>query len=535
MVETAISIQALGIGVSAFIATLIAAFLLINAYHETLARSFAWGVVGLVIWAWFGFFSAIAADNYQMDVARQLRIFGVIGNVLFLILFTRFAFVYKRQHSPLTGSESLTLQLYIFTGIAFILLCILDLFGARTIVGDFFPNTVSPLGESMLDLFLIYYLLTIPILTIMMRRRFLYEEGSARRGGMILWMTMIASIILGSTGFLPYYGIVVPWLTALRGLAVPIFGVGAFYAMSSHNIFNFRVAAANAFVFGIWSALFLRILLHTDFKDAMTDFYLLIALVALGAFLIRSFNTELNARAEIERVERERAIEQSKSEFVSIAAHQLRTPLAGIRWTFNVLEGAEGLNHEQKELLKKGSERTKDVVERVNEMLRAARLTGDFKIVLSPQDIRPILRESVDMFQTAADVHNLKLESSIPRKVLMSRVDKEKFAIVIQNLIDNAIKYTRSGSVNVSARHIDESIEIRITDTGIGINEADSAHLFEKFYRQDDAVKMFPDGSGLGLFIVKKIVDAHGGTIRIESKKGEGTSFVIRVPVAKNG
>ncbi len=536
MIETAISLQALGIGVSAFIATLIAAFLLINAYHETLARSFAFGVLGLVVWAWFGFFSAIAADNYQMDVARQLRIFGVIGNVLFLILFVRFAFVYKREQEALTSSEQLTLQLYIFTGVAFIVLCLLDLFGARTLIGDFFPNTVSPLGESMLDLFLIYYLLTIPILTTMMMRRLRYETGSARRGGIILLITMVASILLGSTGFLPYYGIVVPALTALRGLAVPIFGVGAFYAMSSHNIFNFRVAAANAFVFGIWSALFLRILLYTEFKEALSDIYLLLALVVLGAFLIRSFNTELNSRAEIERVERERAIEQSKSEFVSIAAHQLRTPLAGIRWAFNVLESADGLSEEHRSLLKKGSERTKDVIARVNEMLSAARLNdGGFMVSLEPQDIRPILKDSVALFDDAARVRNLKLESSIPRKALFSRVDKDKFSMAIQNLIDNAIKYTKTGSVSLRADRNDDRIEICIRDTGIGIAEADSKHMFEKFYRHEKAVKMFTDGSGLGLFIVKKIIDAHGGTIMVVSEKGKGTSITLSIPVAKNG
>lgn len=528
--------QALGIGVSAFAVTLIAAFLLINAYHETVARSFAWGVVGLVVWGWFGFFSTIAADNYHMDVARQLRIFSVIGNVLFLMLFARFAFIYKREVTPLTSGEKVTLQLYMFTGASFITLGILDALGSRTLIGEYIPNTVAPLGESMLDLFLLYYLLAIPILIIMMRRRLLGESGSARRGGSILLYTMVASIALGSTGFLPYYGVDIPGLAVLRALAVPIFGIGAFYAMSSQNIFNFRVAAANAFVFGIWSALFLRILLHTEYRDALTDFYLLIALMALGAFLIRSFNTELNSRAEIERVERERAVEQSKSEFVSIAAHQLRTPLAGIRWTIDALQSAQGLSNEHQDLLRRAGERAKDVVERVNELLRAAQLTGgDFKITLSPQDIRPVLKKSIEAFEGTAHVRNIRLESSIPRKVLISRIDKEKFAIAIQNLIDNAIKYTETGSVTLSALQVENRIEVRITDTGMGIHEHDREHLFEKFYRHSDAVKMFTDGSGLGLFIVKKIVNAHGGTITIDSKKGVGSTFILSIPVAKNG
>lgn len=534
MVETTISVQTLGIGVSAFVATLIAAFLFINAYREPVARAFAWGVVGLMVWAWFGFFSAIAADSYQMDLARQLRLVGLAGNALFLILFVRFSFVYKAALAPLTHAERLVRSFYTYCGAAFIVLAGLDILGAHSLMEVFVQNTAAPLRGPMLDVFLLYYIANVPVIAIMMRRRFLQEQGSSRRGGVILLSTMALSVVFGSMGFLPYYGITIPFLTLLRGLAVPLFGVGAFYAMSSHNIFNVRVAAANAFVFAIWSFLFFRILLNPSFTASLPDIYLLIALVVLGVLLIRSFNTELDSRLQIERAERERAIEQSKSEFISIAAHQLRTPLAGIRWTLNVLETAKGLSDEQRELIRKGSERTKDMVERVNEMLRAARLTsGGFAISLTAQDIRPILKDSIALFEGAAQAHKLDIIASIPRKVLTARVDKEKFAIVIQNLLDNAIKYTKSGTITLTAEQADSRIEIRITDTGIGMAENEREHLFEKFYRNESAAKMFTDGSGLGLFIVKKIVDAHGGTITLTSEKGKGSTFVLSIPAAK--
>ncbi len=537
MVETTISVQTLGIGVSAFVATLIAAFLFINAYKETVARAFAWGVVGLVVWAWFGFFSAIAADDHSMQIARQLRLIGVIGNILFLVLFVRFAFIYKAEREPLTSGEQLALKGYTFAGAAFIALAVFDIFGGQTLVGTFFPNTVSPIRGSMFEIFVIYYLCNIPLIATMMRRRLLRESGSVRRGGVILLSTMMFSVLLGSTGFLPYFGITVPALTLLRGLAVPLFGVGAFYAMSTHNIFNFRVAAANTFVFAIWSFLFFRILLNPSLSAAVPDILLLAALIVLGVLLIRSFNSELDNRLKIERAERESAIDQSKAEFISIAAHQLRTPLSGIRWAFNVLETAPGgMTPEQRGLVKRASERTRDVVERVNEMLRAGRYNGGGTAMkLTGQDIRPVLKESIALFEGAAQARSLELKASIPRKVLFSRIDKDKFAIAVQNIIDNAIKYTKSGSISLSAELIGRSIEIRITDTGIGITNDDTAHLFEKFYRNENAKKMFTDGSGLGLFIVKKIIDAHGGTVTVDSYPRAGSTFTIRIPVAKNG
>ncbi len=537
MVEGTISVQTLGVGLAAFIATLSAIFLYVNAYSDRVARTFAHAMTAAALWAWCGFASAVAADQLNMDIARTLRMFSMLANIWLAFLFVRFALAYKAEHTPLTNAEHLTRTIYILGASALSVLVFSDiLLGTSIMAGEFFAGAVTPIIGPMFDIFVLYYCLCIVAIYIVMRRRVALETGPTRRGHVILLYAMTVGASAGIAGFAAWYGIYWPPLTAIRAFAMPLLAFSAFYAMSSHNLFNVRVAAANAFVFAIWSFLFLRILLSPTLGEAMPDIWLLAALIVLGILLIRSFTKELDTRLRIERVERERAIEQSKAEFISIAAHQLRTPLAGIRWTFNVLESATGLNKEQQELLKRASERTRDVVERVNEMLRAARLTeGGFKITLVQQDIRPILRDSIELFESAARQRNIRLESSIPRKILMSRIDADKFAIAIQNLIDNAIKYTQSGSVTLSAVQAGDRIEIRVADTGIGIDDADNTHLFEKFYRHEDAVKMFTDGSGLGLFIVKKIIDAHGGTIKIESKKGEGTSFVLSIPSSKKG
>lgn len=535
MVEGTISVQTLGVGLAAFIATLSAIFLYVNAYSDRVARAFGHAMTAAALWAWCGFASAVAAEQMNMDIARTLRMLSMLGNIWLAFLFVRFALVYKNEHTPLTKAERTTGDVYLLSAAALSLFVASDIFLRTSIMaGTFFPGAAAPVIGPMFDVFVLYYCLCIVAIYIVMRRRVALETGPTRRGHVILLYAMTVGASAGVAGFAAWYGIYWPPLTAVRAFAMPLLAFSAFYAMGSHNLFNVRVAAANAFVFAIWSFLFLRILLSPTLSEAVPDIWLLAALIVLGILLIRSFTKELDTRLRIERVERERAIEQSKAEFISIAAHQLRTPLAGIRWTFNVLESASGLNKEQQELLKRASERTRDVVERVNEMLRAARLTdGGFKLKLVPQDIRPILRESIELFEGAAHTRNIRLESSIPRKILLSRVDADKFAIAVQNLIDNAIKYTQTGSVTLSAAQIENRIEIRVTDTGIGISDADTTHLFEKFYRHEDAVKMFTDGSGLGLFIVKKIVDGHGGTIKIESKKGEGTAFVLSIPASK--
>lgn len=536
MIEATISVQTLGIGVAAFVATMAAAFLFLNAAKETLARAFAYALVASAFWGWFGFFSAVAAEQANMDLARQLRLYSIMGNVFLAGYFLRFAFVYKRQTAPLTRSERIAYDANYFLIAAFTVLLFSDsLFGSRFVLGDFVFHAATPTPGPFFDPFVLYYCACIVGIYIVMMRRVRLETGPSRRGHIILVSSMVLGATAGVAGFMAWYQIYSPVFTAIRALAVPSLSFGAFWAMSSHNIFNFRVAAANVFVFAIWTFLFFRILLTPSFAASVPDLLLLASLILLGVLLIRSFNQELEARVLVEQSERERAIEQSKAEFISIAAHQLRTPLSGIRWTFSLLEEAEGLTKEQKDMVAKGSARTKDVVERVNEMLRAARLTDDsFALSFEPHDVRTTIKDSVALFKEAAAARGLTLESALPRKALTIQADKDKFAIVIQNLIDNAIKYTKTGGVRVSAEAKDSDIVIRIEDTGIGMSANDRAHLFEKFYRNERATKMFTDGSGLGLFIVKKIVDAHNGTIEAESKQGKGTSFIITIP-SKNG
>jgi signal transduction histidine kinase len=537
MVESAINIQTLGIGISAFVATIVFTFLFVNAYREPVARAFGWAFLGVMVWGWFGFFSALAADAGSMELARSLRIVSLTGNVVMAALFMRFAFVYKHEHTPLTPNEKHLLQVFAIPAYIFVACLISDyLLDTSLVIGPFFEGAITPERGPVMDLFMLgYWWFCGGVIAFMMHRRYSKEQGSARRGGIVLMSTIMVAVVTGGMGFAAWYDIVTPIFGTLRALAVPAFAVGAFYAMHSHNIFNVRVAAANIFVFAIWSFLFFRILLNPSFEDSLTDIYLLIALVILGVVLIRSFNKELDDRLLIEHAEKERAVEQAKAEFISIAAHQLRTPLAGVRWTFNVLEAATGLTPDQRELIERANERTKDVIERVNEMLRAARLTDDsFTITLTSQDVRTVLKDCVAMLEGAAEMRKLTIGLELPRKPLLAKVDSDKFGIAIQNLIDNAIKYTKSGTVGVWADRDHDEIVVRVHDTGIGITEEDRKHLFEKFYRNERATKMYTDGSGLGLFIVKKIIDGHNGTIVVESTESRGTSFTIRIPAEKN-
>ena len=266
MIESTISVQTLGIGVAAFVATLASSFLYINAAKERSARAFADALVGAAIWGWFGFASAIAAEHMNMDLARDLRILSFVGNVLLTALFVRFAVIYRSDSEPLRHLERLAYQVLSLCGAAFVTLLSFDLLaGTATFVGIFEHGAVTPERGPFFDLFVLYYCLSILVIYMFMRVRVEKETGPSHRGHVILLMALTFGSSAGLAGYAAWYGLYSPILTGIRALAVPTLSFSAFYAMSTHKIFNVRVAAANAFVFAIWTFLFLRILFNFSF------------------------------------------------------------------------------------------------------------------------------------------------------------------------------------------------------------------------------------------------------------------------------
>ncbi len=235
-------------------------------------------------------------------------------------------------------------------------------------------------------------------------------------------------------------------------------------------------------------------------------------------------------------VTREKTIERLKTEFVSLAAHQLRTPLSGTKWALKLmLDGDVGkITKKQTELTSKLYESNERMIDLVNDLLNVARIEEGryiFKPILA--DIGAIIQFVVNSYKEEVGERNLKLEFKVSEKELPQvKIDVEKIRLVIQNLIDNAIKYTVSGgSITVSLRRAGESIECQVSDTGVGIPEDQKARVFSKFFRGTNAVKIETDGSGLGLFIAKNIIEAHGGKIWFQSEEGKGTAFCFSLPI----
>lgn len=224
-----------------------------------------------------------------------------------------------------------------------------------------------------------------------------------------------------------------------------------------------------------------------------------------------------------------KALDETKDDFISMASHQLRTPLTSVKGYISlVLEGDAGkLTPLQKEMLEQAFQSSQRMVYLIADLLNVSRLkTGKFIIEPTDVNLAKIVGEELSQLTEIARAHQLTLIYKEPKNFPDLRLDETKIRQVIMNFADNAIHYTPAGGkVEVQLLNKEHAIEFRVVDNGLGVPKAEQAHLFTKFYRAGNARKARPDGTGLGLFMAKKVVIGSGGVLIFESKEGKGSTF----------
>jgi len=259
-------------------------------------------------------------------------------------------------------------------------------------------------------------------------------------------------------------------------------------------------------------------------------------ILEVSTFPILREGEEIGISVILHDVSREKLIEQMKTEFVSLSAHQLRTPLSAIKWTLRmILDGDLGdITKEQRDFLNKTYQSNERMISLINDLLNVARIEeGRYLYKQSSIQIEELIQAVVSSYKDEAERKKINLKFQRPKEYF-SRVnlDEEKLGLAIQNLIDNAIRYTQpGGQVTVSLRRANMEIEILVKDSGVGIPEDQQERVFGKFFRGTNAIRLETEGSGLGLFIAKNIVEAHGGKIWFESEENKGTTFHLILPI----
>ena len=314
-----------------------------------------------------------------------------------------------------------------------------------------------------------------------------------------------------------------------------IFGL----ATLRYHLFDIKVILTETLVTLIALILLIQALTAPTLILKALGFGLLALFGIVGIFLIKSILREIFLRAELEKAYQDlQKLDKAKSEFVSIASHQLRTPLTAIKgYVSLLLEGSYGkLTNRNRPPIENVYQSSERLIRLINELLNISRIeTGKLDMNFEETPIEEVVNMALEELKIQAEKKKLYLKLEKPEASLPKIfIDKDKIKQVIMNVIDNAIKYTNQGGVIIKSRSLDSKVIIEISDTGDGMEEEEISKLFKSFSRGSAGNKLSTEGAGLGLHIAKRFVEFHGGRIWAESPgKGKGSTIYIELPIKR--
>jgi signal transduction histidine kinase len=417
------------------------------------------------------------------------------------------------------------------------------------------PTTYTLSGFNLTDclpneVFFSYYSYSIEVLFILWITLFgifhhRKQADKYNRREMLYITSGVVLFLVSFTGGNIYGTITDDWTIGAVGLfGMIILSILFAYSIVRFQTFDIKVISTQALV-GMLIALSGA---QVFFAKTSTDFILtsvtLVLVLIFGTILVFAVKKEVRRKEELQVLTQELAeanqelkrLDAAKSEFISIASHQLRTPLTAIKGYISlVLEGSYGkVTPTLQDVLNKVYVVNNRMGQLVEDLLSISRIeSGRVQYNLVATQLEPMVADLVDMFSIMAKSKGLSLKMKLPRKSLPKLIiDATKMREVISNLIDNALKYTKEGGVTVTVDGDDRYVAVRVQDTGIGVDPNDSKRLFEKFTRSSETMKLDVSGTGLGLYVGKNFVEAHGGLLSVESEgSGKGSTFIIKLPV----
>lgn len=363
--------------------------------------------------------------------------------------------------------------------------------------------------------------------------------------------TILIGVILSLGNGLLFFLILqpfVPFTIEMNNLGlygITFLTVATAYAIVRHQFLNIQVITTALLVFVLWSFLLVRVFIEPGSSEKLVDVSILIVAIPIGILLIRSVSLEIKARARSDNLALElkktneylKQLDQRKSEFLSLASHQLRAPLTAIKgYSSMLVEGSYGqVNNKHLEPIERIFHSSDRLIELVDDFLILSRIEQDILIyTFTLRHLDTLITEVIEEMRPIADEKGISIAFHKVDGDYRTMVDDTKIRQVIGNVIDNAIKYTTEGSINISLSHnvSDNKIHITITDTGMGISKETLKVLFKKFTRANTAWKVSVEGLGLGLYIAHRIISEHGGRLWAESEgEMKGSTFHIELPI----
>ena len=319
------------------------------------------------------------------------------------------------------------------------------------------------------------------------------------------------------------------------------------YAIIKHHLLNIKVFAAQALTFILAVTTFAEVVVSKDLLTIIFQSAVFVLVMCFGILLIQSVQREVEQREQLEKLykqleEKNKQLDELsrfKSQLLSLASHQIRSPLAAMKgFTSLIMDGSYGaIDPKAKEALGKVGKQADELIGLINTLLDVRKVEeGKMEYQFTRTDLAKIVGDVAELLRPLAEAKGLEFAFTPPGHEVWVHADAEKLKQVIQNLVDNAIKYTPGGFVRIALAEEGgtagqaATATVSVADSGLGISPTLLPYLFEEFVR-DERVKKEVRGTGLGLFIARKITEAHGGKLWAESAgEGKGSTFRVAVP-----
>jgi len=510
---------------------------LLSGVKQKSNRLFFLFVISVIFWLFTNFLLGIIEDPKYTLIALRLTFLTAVLMIYFLFIFS---LEFPKKLIKKTGILSL---IALAPTLLIMLMSISNL-----LVTGFTRREVLVLAEygQGFPFFFVYILAFLIAIFAILHYQYKTSSGILRQQARFLFLGVILSAL-----FITTTDLLVPLLFESNLLAnfgqfgIVFLLVFTAYAITKHRLLNIRVIATELFTALIILVFLIQTLLAPNITQLLLRGGMLILVIFFGALLIRSVLQEVKRREQIQVLAQKleeankqlKRLDEAKTNFMNIAAHQLRTPISGIKGYLSMLlEGDYGeLQDQQKKVMENNLKAADRMINLVDVFLDVSKIEVG-RLKLTKEEVQPedLIFGVIEQLSNLAKKKGLFLKFIRPRKRLSKLlVDPDKIHNVIINLTDNAIKYTEKGGITVLAEEKDNKVYVHVKDTGIGIPKKEVSTLFQKFSRGRRAV-INPSGSGLGLFIVKQLVEAHGGKAWVESEgEGKGSTFSFSLPTTK--
>lgn len=485
------------------------------------------------VWAAATYFSVVADQAMALFWVRAVIFFAVPHVFLFLIFVINFPepkLAIRRWQLITLLTLTALMMAIAFTPFAFS--------GITTNAQD----AIIPIAGPVMPLFGLTLVIIFLLTVVLVIKKFFTAEGIVRRQWLsigiglvsayclLIFLVFIRVILANDTTFVPYSPLFI----------LPIFA-GAAYAILKHKLFNIKVVATELVSFLLILGGLLQVILSTSLGSLIIALLLLAFVLISSILLIRSVLKEVEQREELQHLNEKldsanqqlEELSHFKSELLSLASHQIRSPLAAIKGFGTLIVGGSygPVPDIIKAKVEQMSRSANDLINLINTLLDMRKVEeGKMDYQMVRTDLSKIVTEVVDLLKPLAETKKLEFTVVLPGHEVPVNADPEKLKQVIQNLTDNAIKYTPSGFVHVELTEDNGTAIVTVSDSGVGFSPDLGPHLFEEFIR-DERIKKQILGTGLGLYIARKIAEAHGGTVWAESSGvDKGSMFHVKVP-----